>query len=173
MTPEQQSALEGLVSRPLTAQEILQIDPWLNPEDRRDDLIAALLSQGRTKVQSRMVSARGLAERYNGGDPIGAEIVLQKLEGFVSLAASLPNEPANQQTKLLGRLLQRQLGFLNSDGLDFGSGALRQMIDTFALSGVITSTEASHLKNIAVVPDPVPRETVSRTLNIAEGRMTL
>lgn len=173
MTPQQQAALEGLVSRPLTSEELGQIEPWLNPEDRRDDLITALLSQGRTRVQSRMVSARGLAERYNGGDPLGAEIVLLKLEGFVAMAQALEDSPQNQTTKMLGRVLKRQLGFLNADGLDFGSLALRNMLDQFATAGIITASERDHLKAVAVVPDPLVRENVSRALNIAEGRMVL
>lgn len=173
MTPQQQNALETLVGRVLDANEITTIDPLLDSDNRRDDLIAGILSTGRVKIVSKMVSARGLAEKYNGGDPIGAEITLQKLEGFVAYADALPAGSGNDTTKLIGKLLNRQLGFLNSDGLDFGSIPLRAMIDQFVAMSIITLTEADHLKNIASTSDPISQETVSRALNIAEGRMVL
>lgn len=167
MTPEQRGALEVLVGRALTEQEVATIDPLLDGNNRRDDLIASLLSVGRTEVYSRMTSARGLAELYPGG-PAGAEVILMKLEGA---AAALKASP-DQALKVQGSLIARQLSFLNADGLDFGSAALRGMLDQFVPSP-LTEEEVTGLKAVATRPAPISIDAVSRALNIAEGRMVL
>jgi hypothetical protein len=161
MTTAQKAALQALVGRALTAEEESQIDGHLPA--RRDDLVAQLLSVGRTQVRSRMTSARGLAEFYPGG-PLGAEVVLQKLEGA---AASL-KVSVSAQDKLLGSLISRQLSFLAGDGLDFGSAALRGMLDQFVTLGILTAEEVVGLKAIAVYPNPLPTNAVSDALNAAE-----
>ena len=113
-------------------------------------LIADALSAGRTRVAPRMVSARGLAEHVPGG-PLAAEVILMKLEG--ARDTMLASQDAG--TRVMGSLLRRQLGFLAADGLDFGSPALRGMLDQFAAQGVLTAAEVDGLKAIALVPDPV------------------
>ena len=113
-------------------------------------LIADALSAGRTRVAPRMVSARGLAEHVPGG-PLAAEVILMKLEG--ARDTMLASQDAS--TRVMGSLLRRQLGFLAADGLDFGSPALRDMLDQFAAQGVLTAAEVDGLKAIALVPDPV------------------
>lgn len=127
---------------------------------RRDDLIATALSAGRTKVVPRMVSARGLASKVPGG-PLAAEVILLKLEGArdAMLASQDP------QTKVMGSLLRRQLGFLSADGLDFGDAALRGMLDQFAALEILTADEVAGLKAIAVAADPVSTNDVSHALN--------
>jgi hypothetical protein len=129
---------------------------------RNDAGLADALSVGRTKIEPRMVSARGLAERYSGG-PIGAEIVLMKLEG----AASSMSTSADQSQKVLGSLIKRQLSFLAGDGLDFGSAALRGMLDQFVTLGVLTDDEVAGLKAIAVVPDVVTAFEVAQAMEAA------
>lgn len=151
----------------MTPQEIrdaiaasTELQAWAAPGVRRDDLIAAALSVGRTRVVSRMVSSRGLAEHVPGG-PLAAEAILLKLEG--ARDAMLTSQDAG--TRVMGSLLRRQLGFLAGDGLDFGSAALRGMLDQFALQGVLTSEEVGGLKAIAEVADPVSLSQVSNALN--------
>lgn len=148
----QLAALAALAGRALSAAETEQIEDLLPA--RRDDLIAALLSVGRTHVVPRMTSARGLAELF----------VLMKLEG----AAAAMKASADQQQKVLGSLLTRQLGFLAAEGLDFGSAALRGMLDQLAAAGVLTADEAAGLKVIAVKPNPLPTNAVSDALNALE-----
>lgn len=172
MTAAQQAALETLAGRVLTALEITTIDPWLDSDNRRDDLIAGLLSIERRKISSTMVSSRGLAEKLEGG-PVAAEIVLGKLEKFVSDSEVMLDTAENSTAKMYGKILKRQLSFLNSEGLDFGSAALRGMLDGFASLTIITVDEATKLKAIASTRDPLSQDTVSRALNIAEGRMVL
>lgn len=115
-----------------------------------------------------MVSARGIAGRYAGG-ALASEVVLLKLEG--ARDAMLASADAGQ--RVFGSLLRRQLGFLTSDGLDFGDPTLRGQIDQLVTVGVIAAEEAGHLKALAEVPDPLPVHAISRALNIAEGREVL
>lgn len=121
--------------------------------------IADALSVGRTRVVPRMTSARGLAELYPGG-PAGAEVVLLKLEGA---AAALKASP-QQADKVLGSLLTRQLSFLAGEGLDFGSAALRAMLDQFAAGGILTAEEVAGLKAIAVRPATIQHEAVTAAI---------
>lgn len=121
--------------------------------------IADALSIGRVRVVSKMVSARGLSERMVGG-PLAAETVLLKLEGARDSMLASPD----QGTALMGSLLRRQLSFLGSDGLDFGSTALRAMLDQFQASNILTATEVSNLKAIAEEPDVITHTQVGEAL---------
>jgi hypothetical protein len=160
MTLEQQAALEALAGRALTQAEVEQITPLVAADVRNDSAVAAILSAGRTEVYSRMTSARGVAEFYPGG-PIGAEIVLMKLEG----ARDAMLASADQEQQVFGSLLRRQLGFLAGEGLDFGSAALRGMLDQFAALGILTADEVAGLKAIAVRPAPLDVRAVTLALN--------
>jgi hypothetical protein len=127
---------------------------------RNDAAIATALSVGRTTVQSKIVTARGIAALYPGG-ALAAETVLMKLEAARdSMLAS-----TTTSTVVMGSLLRRQLAFLASNGLDFGDATLRGMLDYFASVGVITTTEAGNLKGMALTADPVPVSAVSLALN--------
>lgn len=130
------------------------------------EAIAAALSVGRTEVYSRMTSARGLAELMPGG-PLAAEAALLKLEG------ARDNMLASQdaQTRLFGSLLKRQLGFLAGDGLDFGSAALRSMLDQFAALSILTTSEVAALKSVATRPAPVPASAVKRAIYADDGAL--
>lgn len=157
MTPNQKSALESLVGRPLTEPEVAQITPLVASGSTQQ--IADILSIGRTTVFSRIVTARGLAELIPGG-PIEAEKILLKLEatGEVFGASSNPEQ------KVLGSLIKRQLSFLSGDGLDFGSPALRSMLDFFQGSNLLTAQEVSALKGIAVRPNPLTHTQIVAAL---------
>lgn len=158
MTPQQRSALEALAGRALTQAEAEQITPLVEAP-QGDIAIAVILSAGRTEVYSRMTSARGLAEMMPGG-PLAAEAVLLKLEG----ARDAMLASADAQQRVLGSLMRRQLVFLSGEGLDFGSGALRVMLDQFVALGILTAGEVAGLKSIAVRPAPVTPQQVSDAL---------
>jgi uncharacterized protein YbaP (TraB family) len=128
--------------------------------------LADALSAGRTKVVPKMVSARGLAEHLGA---IPAEIVLMKLEG----ARDAMLASADQQQKVLGSLLRRQLAFLNTDGLDFGSAALRSMLDQFGALGVLTAAEVTALKAIALEPDPLSELAVRSAIWADDGTLLI
>ena len=157
MSPAQRAALESLVGASLSEEQVAAIDPLL--ADGRYPSIAAVLSPLRFTVQPRMASARGLAALMPGG-PYVAEAVMRKLEGARdSLLAS-----SDEQQKLTGSLLRRQLGFLASDGLDFGDAALRAMLDQFAALGILNSGEVAGLKSIALQNAPISDSEVRAAL---------
>lgn len=159
MNTQEQQALEALAGRSLTAAEVTQIDGHLPA--RRDDLIAALLSAGRTKLQSHFASERGILDRYPGG-PIAADALLAKLEVF-----SAAGQP-------LSRLVGRALKFLaQPEGLDLGAGATQAMLAQLAAGGVISAEERDGLRAMATVADPITTNQVSDALNKAQGLMTL
>ena len=157
MTPRQQTALEALAGRALTQAEVETITPLV--ASGATQAIADILSAGRTQVVSRMTSARGLAEHLPGG-PLAAETILLKLEG----ARDQMLQSADAQQRVLGSLLRRQLGFLSGEGLDFGSAALRAMLDQFAALGILTTQEVAGLQAIAVRPAPITHTQVGAAL---------
>lgn len=158
MTPQQQAAIEAVHGAALTPQQAADIAAMV--DERRDKDLADYLSQGRTEIRPRMTSARGIAERMSGG-PLAAEVVLIKLEGARdALLAS-----ASQNDKVLGSLLRRQLGFLAGEGLDFGSAALRGMLDQFVTAGILTAGEVAALKAIAEFAAPIEVVRISDALN--------
>lgn len=160
MNNNQQLALEELIGRVLTVEEVSTLAPYV--ATRSDGIIADILSAGRTEVYNRMTSSRGVAELYAGG-PVAAEVVLMKLEGASTamLASAVPQE------KVLGSLLKRQLGFLAGEGLDFGSAALRAVLDSFVPS-ILTQEEVDALKAIATRPATISVDAVSKALNGVE-----
>lgn len=115
-------------------------------------LASALSAAIAPRVVSRIITARGIASAYSAG-PIAAEALLMKLEG----AAAQMLASSDVQTKVIGSLLSRQLGFLKAEGLDFGDATLRAMLDTFAAAplSIITSDEAARLKALALQPETV------------------
>lgn len=125
--------------------------------------VADALSVGRTRVAPRMVSARGMAERVPGG-PLASEVILLKLEG--ARDAMLASQ--DQQQIVMGSLLRRQLSFLAADGLDFGSPALRGMLDQFAALSILTQAEVDGLKSIALAADLISWEQVADALQGGE-----
>lgn len=130
------------------------------------EALSAAMSQGMTSVRSRIVSARGLAELYPGG-PVGAEAVLMKLEGAATVLAG----DADPQKKVLGSLIARQLRFLAGDGLDFGSGALRAMLDQFTALGVLTQNEVDGLKSIGVAPSTLTPSAIRKAIYDTAGNL--
>ena len=163
MTPAEREALEALVGRPLTADEAATIDGHIgNDDDRRDDLVAALLSQGRTRYVTTRVSEAGLLERWPTG-PVEADAFLAKLEVFA------------QSGHALAGVVRRALKFLGTpDGLDIGAAATHAMLlQQLAAGGVISSDEAAHAQALSQQAAPVALADVSRALNIAQGRMVL
>jgi hypothetical protein len=162
MAPAERSALEALVGRVLTDDESVAIDGHIgNDDDRRDDLVAALLSQGRTRHVTTRVSAAGLLERWPAG-PVEADAFLQKLEQFA------------QSGHALAGVVRRALKFLGTpEGLDLGAAATHLMLGQLVAGNVITGEEAASAKALSLQPAPVTLAEVSRALNIAQGRMVL
>ena len=151
MTPEQQTSLESLVGRALTAEEVTEIDQYL--PQRNDVAIADILSRNRVTAVTRLI---GIGIIMN---------VLGPVEGAAALDVLESMKPSNSAVKWALHLLE-------SGQLDIGLPATRMQID--ALVGtVFTAEQASTLKAIAEEADPFNYNSISNALNIAEGRLTL
>lgn len=150
MTPQQQTALEALVSRTLTAEEVVQIDALLPTGSV--GAIAALLSVGRTRVVSHFASERGILERFPLG-PIAGDALLTKLDAFAATAHPMAS------------IVKRAMKFLGQpEGLDLGSPATQGLLDQLALGGVMTAEERAGLKTMATAPNPVAVADVETAL---------
>lgn len=162
MIAAERAALESLVGRALTEPEVAQVGEYLaDDNDRRDDLVAQLLSVARTEVRQTRVSEAGLLERWPDG-PVAADAFLAKLEAFADTA-----HPA-------AGVVRRALRFLAlAEGLDLGAAATHIMLDTLAAGDVVTQGEAAAAKALSHHPAPIALADVSRALNIAQGRMVL
>jgi hypothetical protein len=146
----------------MTPQEIrdaIAASPELQVLGQNTQAIADALSVGRKRVESRIISARGIAAEFPGG-PVAAEVVLMKLEG----AAAAASASTDQSQKVLGSLISRQLRFLAGEGLDFGSPALRGVLDQFVGMSILTQGEVDGLKALADVPDPITHTQVGAAL---------
>jgi hypothetical protein len=144
---------------PQQIRDAIAASPELQALGANTQAIADILSVGRKRVISRIVSARGVASDFPAG-PLAAEGVLLKLEG----AAAQLSASAVTQEKVLGSLIARQLKFLAGEGLDFGSPALRSMLGEFAVMGILTTGEVDGLKSLALVDDPVTHTQVGAAL---------
>lgn len=151
MTPEQKSALEGVVGRELTFTEETEIDVLL-PE-RMDVQIAAILSVGRVRlVETHVDEGKVLS-------------TIGKTAGNALLDV-IDSNPEFRHAK-------KQL---TNRGLDVAEPMVREDLDALAASELVvgfTQTHAEAIKNLAQQPDPINFNIISDVLNIAEGRLTL
>lgn len=118
----------------------------------RDRAIAEIMSAGRTRLAPTRIGELGVLAKYPGG-PVAADLVLGKLEAYASAAA--------QYSRLVARALR---GLASADGLDFGDASTQAMLHVIDADGVIDATEAAALRGLALVPDPISPDQVSRAL---------
>jgi|CXWL01.1.fsa_nt_gi hypothetical protein len=149
----------------MTPQDIraaIQASPALLalvPQVNGTQAIAEALSLGRTIVQPHRMSEAGVLERYPGG-PLAADAVLAKLDAFAASAHPLAG------------VVRRALKFLGQpEGLDIGSSATRAMLDALAGGSAITTAEATALKGLAAVPDPVSEFAVRQAIYADNGSL--
>jgi hypothetical protein len=178
MTPAQQTALQALVGRALTAGEVKQVDLLL--PDRNDVAIAALLSIGRTRLVEHMIGARGVRTAL----PIVQAVEFLALLRDTAAANSIPEwletlltvmrVPAEQHFAYFDTMACAHDWLQQEAGIDLGAATTRAMLD------MIAASDPSHfgasvaiLKQLAERADPIPFTEVSRVLNVAEGRMIL
>lgn len=116
--------------------------------------IADALSVGLTKVQTLLLSERGILERYPDG-PIAADGVLVKLETFAASAHPLAG------------VVRRAIKFLGmSDGLDVGSAATQSLLTQLGAGGVLTVDEAAKLAALAIVPSRISWQEVASAMEV-------
>ena len=119
-----------------------------------DGQVAAILNdktRGSTKLQHRLLSARGVLADYAGG-PTAAAAVLDKLE---SAATTVP-------------AIKWVMTFLRADGIDIGHPATQGMLDQLAAGGVLTAAEAANLKALGIVPASRAEQVSGRDVTIYE-----
>lgn len=160
MNDKQKTALESLVNRTLSTEEIQEIDPHL--PNRRDDLIAEILSRNRVKHFDLFVSERGVIAKYPHG-ALEADALLTKLEVFSEV-----------QGNPLASLVRRALRFLRqSEGLNIGEPTTRLLISALVQNQILTNKEGEGLFTMSKINDPIDVNKVSNALNVAEERMIL
>lgn len=151
MTPAQQSALEALASRPLTAVDIAEIEPLL--ADRNDVAIAAVLSVGRKRLQHTAFGPGTIVVVFGGTGG-------QFLNELVELGKSDPD-------------IYWGMNPIERGEFDLGVAASHVLIDKLIVRMPAYADQLTVFKSLGYVPDPVNYNAVSAALNVAEGRMTL
>lgn len=151
MTPAQQTALEGLVARELTATEIAAIEPHLAA--RNDVAIAAVLSIGRVRVEPMRIGIGTILAtmRPNGG-------------AFMNALEALATTDAN---------VKWTLKLIEQSNFDIGLSATREELSTFAAAHPALADNIAALLAVAERLDAIHYNAVSDALNVAEGRLTL
>lgn len=154
MTHEQLLALidEKAAADPVFADDVAE---------RRDALVAAALSVGRTRVRPRLITERGV---ISGLGPIEGEALLQGLEGFASSVL-----PPEHPLAAYHAGIKRIIGWLKppSEGVDIGDPLTASLLGTLAALNTagITTERVNTLLAIAREPDPISVDAVSAALN--------
>lgn len=152
MTPEQRSALEGLVGKPLTPDQLTRVEAYL-PE-RNDVEIAKIISEGKVRIVSKRVGVGTILEKFNGK---GGE--------FLDALASI-----GQSNRDIHWLLESNI---KRGDFDVGVPASRVGMQNLALMLPEYAEGIGNLLAAAEEPELINFNKVSDVLNIAEGRMTL
>lgn len=122
--------------------------------------IAAIISVGRTKLAPRMITDRGIIKALG---PVEGNAFLTQLETFVNatLDDGNPLKPYQPGVK-------RMLGWVYppSEGLDIGDEATQTILMTFGQAGVVNSTAAAALCDLAKVDDPFSTEEVFQAIQV-------
>lgn len=156
MTPAQQSALETVAGRALTADEIVAIDALL--ADRNDIQIAAILSAGRVTLTPHEMGERGVLDVLG---PVDGDVFLSALES-ITIADDLP-----PPLRPLFGAIHRGVAWLKTSGLDVGSTTTRAMLDGLAAFGKLNTAHVAAIKATAERPDPIFPSAISDALNEA------
>ena len=151
MTPAQQSALESVVGRALTQDEIDQIDPLLT--SRNDMQIAEILSAGRTRLKSTPIG-------------IGTILGVMAPNGGAFLDALETMGATDANVKWLLKLIER-------GAFDIGLEASRAQMQAYAQAVPALADAINALLQLGTEPDPIHYNKFSDALNVAEGRMVL
>ena len=145
MTPTQQTALEALAGRPMTALEIT----W--GASRADSALAASLSAGRT-VQGRVATA-----------VLAAWLSKTGLRATIEDLSKNITSPYRSGGLTILDLLSRE-----SAGIDFGASVMGQgnlaMLAAWVSAGIITQAQSDALTALAASPAPIDCNTVSNIL---------
>lgn len=178
MGPKEQSALEALARRALSADEVVTLGPLV--ATRNDVAIAAVLSVGRTALALREITARGVRAALPIVDAVRLLHLLQETAELGSVPTWLTDVltargvPATEHFAYLDTLACAHGWLQQETGIDLGSPTTRAMLDLIAESDQLTFDQTvDTLKALAERPDPIYFDQVSAALNTAQGFMTL
>lgn len=152
MTPAQQTAIEAVYGKPLTAQQSTDIAAWVTA--RNDTAVATYLSTGRTKQAMVPISF------------------------FLGWAASTGMRAVIEDTAHLstsiyyGTLRSAALAMLdiiaNKTDLDLSTSAMGTanlaMLGAWVTAGAITAAQEAQLVAMATIADPITTEQISAAL---------
>lgn len=146
MTPVQQTALEDMAGRPLTALEVGYA------QSRNDGVLAASLSAGRTAKSDYWITDVGLvADLVSAtGSTAMSDSVLTKLD-------------AAMQTSRSAKTLIERL-YNDARGLNFGDTSLLAWFGE-QTPLVFTAAENAAIQALCMQPAPLPVERISAILN--------
>ena len=152
MAPTQQAALEGLVNRDLSADEITAIDLLLG--DRNDVAIAAILSVGRTRIESKQ---------------IGRGTILAVMAPMGGLFLGTLRDIGDTRPRTIDSAnVAEGVGLIDRGEFDIGMEASRVQLQLFASANADIAPGIAALLALPVVPDPLSVAAVSAILN-SEG----
>lgn len=128
--------------------EIVSRNLLVPPSERDDGYIASVLSEGRTKLVPTPI---GVGDILNTLGPIAGAALLDTME---AMATTTPH-------------IKWTLKLIGAGTLNVALPVVRANIDAFVTASVLTHEQGEALKNLAVVPDPITVEQVTKAF---EGR---
>lgn len=154
MTPEQRSALEDAKGTPLTEADLLAIEPLLDPENRNDVAIAAVLSAER--FTSREIEAWR-----------AKKLLVKRLRWrSIAEAADDSQHPAREAAYAAVVLAES-----SNMMIDLCDPVSTNLLAALEASNLIDASTKLALQQLSRVDHPVDLMAMSRALNSAEGRL--
>lgn len=167
MTPQQQTALEALAGRTLSADDVTAIDDFIGAG--RMNAIAALLSAGRKRVQSLRITER--AVRTLPVLPRARFALLDTLRQAQTAAPAwlVPTltamgVPSEDHAAYADDLASAWRWLLSPDGIDVGAASARGMLDLIAANVTAAAPACVAVKALAEAADPVTAAQVQQAL---------
>lgn len=171
MTPQQKSALEALMGATMTVEQESEIGPLVDSRD--DAAVASLLSVGRTRTESVLVTTR--AVRAIGTVlPRSRHALISTLRDAASttpawldptltaLGIAVEDHPAIADD--LASAWAALNSFTDGGGLDVGSSAARDMLDIIAAAVPEASAACIAVKALAERDAPLHHSEISAAL---------
>ncbi len=156
MTPAQQSALESVAGRALTADDIAAIDPLL--PNRNDVEIAAVLTEGQPRRRKSITVETVFNVLYASGDYVTLKQAHMAGNPLAALAFGFLSD-----AKLLG-----------PGRVDLYAPATVAQFDALQAAALLSQAGRDALDAAGWVDgEPINYNAVSDALNVAEGRMVL
>jgi hypothetical protein len=163
MTPQFLRTLQAQILASAACQPHIQTNemPKITAAEARakDGAIAAILSESRKRLRSRLITERGIIGLLGPGDDEG-EGFIQKLEAF-----GATNLPAEHPLKTKQAGIRRILSWLKSDdGVELGEAGTQTLLLALGQTGVVPMAQAQAIAELGLEDDPVTIEQVSRAV---------